>query len=66
MLAFVEFSPLLAFGIAYWLGDVYLATAVLMAAMVVALLLGWWIDPLGDRRGRRGLRGGFRGHLGAA
>lgn len=43
MLALVEFSPLLAFGIAYWLGGVYVATAVLMAAMVVAMLVGWRI-----------------------
>jgi intracellular septation protein len=43
MIALVEYSPLLAFGIAYWLGGVYIATAVLMAAMLVALLLAWRI-----------------------
>jgi intracellular septation protein len=43
MLAFVEFSPLLAFGIAYWMGGVYVATAVLMAAMVLAMLVAWRI-----------------------
>ncbi|MEY2854093.1 MAG: hypothetical protein RL030_1225 [Pseudomonadota bacterium] len=43
MLALIEFSPLLAFGIAYWLGGIYVATATLMVAMVLALLLGWWI-----------------------
>lgn len=43
MLAFVEFSPLLAFGVAYWLGGIYVATGVLMAAMVVTLLLAWRI-----------------------
>lgn len=43
MLALLEFSPLIAFGVAYWLGGIYTATAVLMVAMVVALLLGWWI-----------------------
>jgi intracellular septation protein len=43
MFALVEFSPLLAFGVAYWLGGIYVATGVLMAAMVLTLLLGWWI-----------------------
>ncbi|MDR2214329.1 MAG: septation protein IspZ [Nevskiaceae bacterium] len=43
MLAFVEFSPLLAFGLAYWLGGVYVATGVLMGAMVVAMLVAWRI-----------------------
>lgn len=43
MLAFVEFSPLLAFGIAYWLGGVYVATAVLMGTMVLAMLVAWRI-----------------------
>ena len=40
MLALLEFSPLIAFGVAYWLGGIYVATAVLMAAMVVALAAG--------------------------
>jgi intracellular septation protein len=43
MLFLVEFSPLLAFGIAYKLGGIYTATAVLMAAMVVTLLIVWKI-----------------------
>ena len=37
----LEFSPLIAFGAAYYFGGLYVATAVLMAAMVVALLAGW-------------------------
>jgi len=43
MLFLVDFSPLLAFGIAYWLGGIYTATAVLMATMVVTLLIVWKI-----------------------
>jgi intracellular septation protein len=39
MQALIDFIPLAAFGIAYWLRDVYVATAVLMIAMPVMLLL---------------------------
>jgi intracellular septation protein len=41
MKALIEFLPLLAFGIAYWLRDVYAATAVLMIAMPLMLLALW-------------------------
>lgn len=38
MQALIDFIPLVAFALAYWLRDVYFATAVLMAAMPVMLL----------------------------
>lgn len=41
MKALIEFLPVLAFGIAYWLRDVYAATAVLMIAMPLMLLALW-------------------------
>jgi len=41
MKALIEFLPLLAFGIAYWLRDVYVATAVLMIAMPLMLVALW-------------------------
>jgi intracellular septation protein len=37
----LEFFPVAAFGIAYWLGDIYLATMTLMATMVLSLLIMW-------------------------
>lgn len=41
MKALIEFLPVLAFGIAYWMRDVYVATAVLMIAMPLMLLALW-------------------------
>ena len=41
MKALIEFLPLLAFGLAYWLRDVYFATGVLMVAMPLMLLALW-------------------------
>jgi intracellular septation protein len=41
MQALLEFAPLLAFIIAYYLGGLYTATAVLMAAMVVLLIVDY-------------------------
>ena len=38
MQALIDFIPLVAFALAYWLRDVYVATAVLMIAMPVMLL----------------------------
>jgi intracellular septation protein len=41
MQALTEFAPLVAFFVAYMLGGLYVATAVLMAAMVALLALDW-------------------------
>jgi intracellular septation protein len=41
MQALTEFAPLLAFFVAYYLRGLYVATAVLMAAMLVLLLVDW-------------------------
>ena len=41
MQAVTEFAPLVAFFIAYLLGGLYVATAVLMAAMLALLALDW-------------------------
>jgi intracellular septation protein len=41
MIALLEFSPLLAFGLAYHYGDLYIATAVLMATMALVLAITW-------------------------
>lgn len=41
MLVMLEYLPLVAFGIAYWLYDIYIATATLMIGMSVALLAVW-------------------------
>ncbi len=38
MSALLEFAPLLAFIVAYWLGGIYVATGTLMAAMAALLL----------------------------
>lgn len=37
-----EYLPLIAFGTAYFVYDIYVATAVLMAALV-AVVLGYWV-----------------------
>jgi intracellular septation protein len=37
----LEFFPVAAFGVAYWLGDMYLATMTLMATMVLSLIISW-------------------------
>ena len=41
MQALTEFAPLVAFFVAYLLGGLYVATAVLMAAMLALLALDW-------------------------
>jgi intracellular septation protein len=41
MIALLEFSPLLAFGLAYYFGDLYMATGVLMATMALVLAIVW-------------------------
>jgi intracellular septation protein len=41
MQALIEFLPLIAFAAAYYLRGVYVATAVLMVAMPLMLLLSW-------------------------
>ncbi|MFT3905207.1 MAG: inner membrane-spanning protein YciB [Steroidobacteraceae bacterium] len=41
MQALLDFMPLLAFMLAYKLGGIYVATAVLMAAMLLLLLIDW-------------------------
>jgi len=41
MQALTEFAPLVAFFVAYMLGGLYVATAVLMAAMLALLALDW-------------------------
>ena len=41
MTALLEFSPLIAFAIAYYVGGLYAATGALMIAMPIALLIGW-------------------------
>ena len=41
MQAVSEFAPLLAFIVAYYLRGLYTATAVLMAAMLLLLLVDW-------------------------
>ena len=41
MQALTELAPLVAFFVAYMLGGLYVATAVLMAAMVALLVLDW-------------------------
>src|SRR5271154_2745475 len=40
MQALLDLAPVAAFFVAYWLGGIYVATAVLMAAMVLLLLVG--------------------------
>lgn len=46
MQSLLEFAPLVAFGIAFYLGGIYTATAVLMVAMILLVV----IDYLRDRR----------------
>ena len=41
MQALTEFAPLVAFVVAYWLGGLYVATAVLMGAMLLLLAADW-------------------------
>ena len=41
MQALLDFAPVAAFFVAYSLGGIYVATAVLMAAMVLLLLIDW-------------------------
>lgn len=41
MTALLEYLPLLAFGIAYWLGGIYVATATLMVGMTLMLAVVW-------------------------
>lgn len=41
MQTFVDFLPLLAFGIAYWLADMQTAIAVIMAVMTLQVLVTW-------------------------
>ncbi|MGC4027776.1 MAG: inner membrane-spanning protein YciB [Steroidobacteraceae bacterium] len=41
MPALLEYLPLVAFGIAYWLGGLYVATATIMIAMTLTLAVGW-------------------------
>jgi intracellular septation protein len=41
MQALTEFAPLLAFFVAYYLRGLYVATAVLMVAMVLLLIVDW-------------------------
>ena len=41
MQALTEFAPLLAFVVAYYLRGLYVATAVLMAAMLLLLAVDW-------------------------
>jgi len=41
MQTLIEFAPLLAFLIAYQLGGIYIATGILMAAMILLLLWDW-------------------------
>jgi intracellular septation protein len=41
MQALTEFAPLVAFVVAYWLGGLYAATAVLMGAMLLLLAVDW-------------------------
>lgn len=43
MLALIEYLPLVAFGIAYWLAGLYAATATIMVAMCITLALAWKI-----------------------
>ena len=38
---FVEAGPLIAFFLANWLGGIFLATGIFMAATVLSLLLSW-------------------------
>ncbi len=40
----VDYGPLVAFFAAYWLGDLYIATAAIMAATGVAVLLSYGIE----------------------
>lgn len=41
MPALLEYLPLVAFGVAYWLGGMYVATATIMVAMTLTLALAW-------------------------
>ncbi len=41
MLALLEYLPLVAFGLAYWLDGLYTATATIMVAMTLTLLIAW-------------------------
>ncbi|HWW32838.1 MAG TPA: inner membrane-spanning protein YciB [Steroidobacteraceae bacterium] len=41
MQALTEFAPLVAFVVAYWLGGLYAATAVLMGAMLLLVAIDW-------------------------
>jgi intracellular septation protein len=41
MQALSAFAPFVAFGLAYWLGGLYVATAVLMAGMLLLLAVDW-------------------------
>jgi intracellular septation protein len=41
MIVLIEFTPLLAFIVAYYLGGIYTATATLMAAMLALLAMDW-------------------------
>ncbi len=41
MAAVLEFAPLIAFGLAYYFGNLYLATAVLMGGMTLCMGISW-------------------------
>lgn len=41
MQTFVDFLPLLAFGIAYWLADMHVAIAVIMVVITLQVLVTW-------------------------
>jgi intracellular septation protein len=41
MFLLLEYSPLIAFGVGYWLGGMYVATAALMIAMTLMLAIVW-------------------------
>ncbi len=41
MFLLLEYSPLIAFGIGYWVGGMYVATATLMVAMTLMLAIVW-------------------------
>jgi intracellular septation protein len=41
MFLLLEYSPLIAFGVGYWLGGKYVATAALMIAMPLMLAIVW-------------------------
>jgi intracellular septation protein len=49
MLALLDFLPLLAFGVAYWLADFRTAVLVIMVAMAVQIVITWVITRTVNR-----------------